>query len=82
MLRRQFFTSISYIIEKYQQWTNGGKYDIHGNIEELLGKSCEVGTLMQFFKETGLVENTEQYRREDESKDKWLTMSAIKKRVI
>ena len=43
---------------KNLQWRNSRrKYNIHGNIEELLEKKYELGELVKFHKETGLFED-------------------------
>ena len=44
--------------EKFPQWKDSkGKYDIHSNMEELLGENCEVGNLMKCLKEIELFDD-------------------------
>ena len=46
--KNQRFT-IKHCLEACPQWRDiRRKYNIHGNIEELLGKNCKVGKLMKF----------------------------------
>ena len=48
------------------------------NMEKLLGISCEVKNLKKFLKDTPLFEEIQQYHGEKVSKEKWMTMSAIR----
>ena len=52
------------------------KHAIHDNMEELLGKSCNVENLIKFLKEMGLFDDTLEYRGQGECEG--LTMSVIK----
>ena len=46
----------TYYLEEFPQWSeNRREYNSHGNIEMLLEKKCEIGKVMKFLEETGLL---------------------------
>ena len=74
--------TIKHCIEECPKWKESRrKYDIHGNMEELLGKSCEVQKLRKFINAVGFLKYILERDEEDGSKEYWMEMSAIKEAV-